>query len=209
MPSILKRLLDARKRARDLLAKETDPFRKNVLNGRQLALKISANSVYGFTGAVRGMLPCISISSAVTSYGREMILHTKNTVEQEYTIKNGHAHNAKVIYGDTDSVMVLFGVDTVKEAMELGKKASQLVTKGFITPIKLEYEKVYKPYLLLTKKRYAGLLYSNNPDKYDKLDAKGIEVAFCLLLMIDRATRQLYARERHREQVFRSHNSAK
>ena len=41
---------------------ETDPFRKKVLDGRQLALKISANSVYGFTGATVGKLPCIEIS---------------------------------------------------------------------------------------------------------------------------------------------------
>jgi len=36
------------------LAKETDPMKKAVLDGRQLALKISANSVYGFTGAQVG-----------------------------------------------------------------------------------------------------------------------------------------------------------
>ena len=52
------------------LKKETDPFRKQVLNGRQLALKISANSVYGFTGATVGKLPCLQISASVTSFGR-------------------------------------------------------------------------------------------------------------------------------------------
>lgn len=41
---------------------ETDPFKKKVLDGRQLALKISANSVYGFTGAQVGRLPCLEIS---------------------------------------------------------------------------------------------------------------------------------------------------
>jgi len=185
LPSILRRLLEARKRARDLLAKEKDPFTKAVLNGRQLALKISANSVYGFTGAVRGMLPCIEISSAVTSYGREMILQTKNFVESNYTKEKGYSKDAKVLYGDTDSVMILFGVETVKEAMELGKDASGKVTQTFMRPIKLEYEKVYNPYLLLTKKRYAGLLFSSNPEKFDKLDAKGIETVRrdnCLLV---------------------------
>ena len=48
---ILEELLSARKRARQELAKTNDPFQKAVLDGRQLALKISANSVYGFTGA--------------------------------------------------------------------------------------------------------------------------------------------------------------
>lgn len=41
---------------------ETDPFKRQVLDGRQLALKISANSVYGFTGAQVGKLPCLEIS---------------------------------------------------------------------------------------------------------------------------------------------------
>jgi len=54
LPDILKELLAARKRAKNELAKETDPLRRAVLDGRQLALKISANSVYGFTGAQVG-----------------------------------------------------------------------------------------------------------------------------------------------------------
>lgn len=53
-------------RAKDDLKKETDPFKKKVLDGRQLALKISANSVYGFTGAQVGKLPCLAISEVNT-----------------------------------------------------------------------------------------------------------------------------------------------
>ena len=49
-------------RAKADLKNETDPFKKKVLDGRQLALKISANSVYGFTGAQVGRLPCLEIS---------------------------------------------------------------------------------------------------------------------------------------------------
>ena len=45
----------------------------------------------------------------------------------------------------------------------------------FIKPIKLEFEKVYFPYLLISKKRYAGL-YWTKPERYDKMDTKGIEV---------------------------------
>ncbi len=51
LPEILESLLNARKKAKADLKKETDPFKQKVLDGRQLALKISANSVYGFTGA--------------------------------------------------------------------------------------------------------------------------------------------------------------
>lgn len=103
------------------MKKETDPFRKQVLDRRQLALKISANSVYGFTGAQNGKLPCLEISQvyiglktldlflsvtgietrcillqSVTAFGRMMIEQTKQHVEQHYTIANGYKHDAKV-----------------------------------------------------------------------------------------------------------------
>lgn len=167
LSQILEELLTARKQAKRELAVETDPFKKAVLNGRQLALKISANSVYGLTGATVGKLPCLPIASSTTSYGRQMIEKTKEEVEKKYP-------NAQVIYGDTDSVMVKFGTKDLAEAMRLGQEAAEFVSSKFIKPIKLEFEKVYFPYLLINKKRYAGL-YWTNPDKYDKMDTKGIE----------------------------------
>ena len=96
---------------------------QKVLDGRQLALKISANSVYGFTGAVVGQLPCLEISSSVTLIGRTMIEKTKNEVERIY--------DANVIYGDTDSVMVKFNLveggdreNQIRAAMKYGKEAA-------------------------------------------------------------------------------------
>merc|ERR1719230_746074 len=174
LPMILEELLAARKRAKKEMAEATDPLTQSVLNGRQLALKISANSVYGFTGATVGVLPCLEISSSVTAFGRTMIDETKRQVEAKYNIQNGYANDAQVIYGDTDSVMVKFGVDSIEEAMKLGQEAADMVSATFIKPIKLEFEKVYCPYLLMNKKRYAGL-YWTRPETYDKLDAKGIE----------------------------------
>lgn len=174
LSQILEELLTARKQAKRELAVETDPFKKAVLNGRQLALKVSANSVYGLTGATVGKLPCLEIASSTTSYGRQMIEKTKAEVEAKYTMANGYSHDAQVIYGDTDSVMVKFGVADLAESMKMGEEAAQYVSSKFIKPIKLEFEKVYFPYLLINKKRYAGL-YWTNPDKYDKMDTKGIE----------------------------------
>lgn len=121
-----------------------------------------------------------------------MIERTKAEVEAEYSMKNGYDHDAKVIYGDTDSVMVRFGCPDLPTAMRLGSyagarerdwgliagaEAADLVSAKFIKPIKLEFEKVYFPYLLISKKRYAGL-YWTKPEKYDKMDTKGIEVSF-------------------------------
>ncbi|KAI5918903.1 DNA polymerase delta catalytic subunit [Camillea tinctor] len=174
LAQILEELLTARKQAKRELANETDPFKKAVLNGRQLALKVSANSVYGLTGATTGKLPCLEIASSTTSYGRQMIEKTKHEVESHYTIANGYSHDAQVVYGDTDSVMVKFGTADLAEAMKLGEEAANYVSSKFTKPIKLEFEKVYFPYLLINKKRYAGLYYTRT-DKWDKMDTKGIE----------------------------------
>eukprot|EP00300_Choanocystis_sp_HF-7_P042836 c9517_g1_i1.p1 GENE.c9517_g1_i1~~c9517_g1_i1.p1 ORF type:complete len:1127 (+),score=275.29 c9517_g1_i1:141-3383(+) len=174
LPEILEELLTARKRAKTDLKNATDPVLRGVLDGRQLALKISANSVYGFTGATVGKLACLEIAASVTAFGREMIDKTKAAVEAKYTVENGYAHNAIVIYGDTDSVMVKFGTNELAEAMRLGKEAADFVTQTFQRPIKLEFEKCYFPYLLMNKKRYAGMLWTN-AEKWDKMDTKGIE----------------------------------
>lgn len=101
LPQILDELLAARKRAKKDMANATDPREKAVQNGRQLALKISANSVYGFTGATVGQLPCLPIASSVTAYGRNLLLETRTFVEKTYTVANGYDFDAEVVYGDT------------------------------------------------------------------------------------------------------------
>lgn len=168
LTNILEELLGARKKAKKDMAAATDPFMKEVYNGRQLALKISANAVYGFTGATVGKLPCMEISASTTAYGREMIELTKSAVEKQY-------EGANVIYGDTDSVMILFGQGkSLGECMKLGEEAAVAISAQFPKPVKLEFEKCYYPYLLVSKKRYAGLLWTET-EKYDKMDCKGIE----------------------------------
>ena len=174
LPTILSELLAARKRAKKDMKNAPTEFERDVQNGRQLALKVSANSVYGFTGATVGQLPCVPIASSVTSYGRYLLEHTKAFVEQNYTISNGYKHDAQVIYGDTDSVMVKFGSATVEETFPLALEAADRCSAIFPHPIQLEFEKVYFPYLLMNKKRYAGLMWTNQT-KYDKMDTKGLE----------------------------------
>lgn len=84
---------------------------------------------------------------SVTAFGRMMIERTKELVESKFTVENGYATNAKVIYGDTDSVMVKFGVESVAESMELGKQAASYVSEHFVKPIKLEFEKVWVSFI--------------------------------------------------------------
>lgn len=149
LPTILSELLAARKRAKKDMKNAPTEFERAVQNGRQLALKVSANSVYGFTGAIVGQLPCVPIASAVTSYGRFLLERTKEFVESHYTEANGYKHNAVVVYGDTDSVMVKFGTATVEETFRLAEEAAEKCSAIFPNPILLEFEKVYYPYLLM------------------------------------------------------------
>lgn len=138
---VLRNLLSARGVAKkDMAAAKAakDPFMEAVQDGRQLALKVSANSVYGFTGATVGKLPCIPISAGVTSYGREMLFLVKNKIESTYQGKMATGNgldqvefSAKVIYGDTDSVMVRFGVDDVGQGLEAGRHASLYINAIF------------------------------------------------------------------------------
>ena len=175
LPAILAELTVKRKAAKKLLKEEKDPFKKAVYDGRQLALKVSMNSVYGFSGAQVGDLPCLNISSSVTGFGRQMIEQSKQYAEQTYCKKNGYEHDAVCVYGDTDSVFIKFGCPDLETAVKLGEECAAAITKAlFLPPIDLEYEKVYKPLLLMNKKRYAGLLHTT-AEKWDYLDSKGLE----------------------------------
>jgi DNA polymerase elongation subunit (family B) len=112
LPVILEDLLAARKRAKKDMENEETKNGKgtplyNVYNNRQLALKVSANSVYGFTGATIGPLPCLEIGASVTAFGRDLIKFSKDFVEKNYTKDKGCAHDARVLYGDT--VRLLWG----------------------------------------------------------------------------------------------------
>jgi DNA polymerase delta subunit 1 len=177
LPAILLELKQFRKKAKKDMAAATGAM-KEVYNGKQLAYKISMNSVYGFTGAGKGILPCVPIASTTTCRGRGMIEETKNYVEANFP-------GAKVRYGDTDSVMVEFdvgdrkGKEAIEFSWELGEKAAEECSALFKKPNNLELEKVYCPYFLYSKKRYAAKLWTKGKDDQmhmDYIDVKGLQL---------------------------------
>lgn len=80
-----------------------------------------------------------------------------------------------MVYGDTDSVFIYFPGKTKDEAFSLGKEIADTVTKQNPAPVKLKFEKVYHPTILLAKKRYVGFKYENEKDIEPTFEAKGIE----------------------------------
>lgn len=171
LPQILKLLVDERKRVKRLMQGETDPSTKAMLNATQLAIKVSANSVYGFTGAAsKGRYPCQWVAASVTRKGRQLIDLSKELVEANW--------NATVVYGDTDSIMVRFhDCSSVEQAANTGEQAARFITEklGHPTTLKIEFECVKHPFLLLKKKRYVAREYEPG-DTEGHVCAKGIQM---------------------------------
>jgi DNA polymerase elongation subunit (family B) len=93
LPGILERLWEERNQTKVEMKKHKGTFKEKVLNGKQLAIKVTMNSAYGFCGASRGMLPCKAIAASVTAKGREMIARTSKMAQELY--------NCVTTYGDS------------------------------------------------------------------------------------------------------------
>ena len=155
---------------------------KNVFNQRQASIKVVANSLYGQCGARTSSFYDIDIAASTTATGRKLLIYGQHIIEEVYgdavcETKHGKVKtNATYIYGDTDSVFFTFRLTDMEGKRILGKKAleitielaieaGELATKFLKDPHDLEYEKTFDPFLLLSKKRYVGMLYETNPNK--------------------------------------------
>ena len=84
MPSILDELINARKSTKKQMAKESDPFVKNILDKRQLSIKITANSVYGQCGAKTSTFYEMDAAASTTAIGRKLLIYAKDIIENVY-----------------------------------------------------------------------------------------------------------------------------
>jgi DNA polymerase elongation subunit (family B) len=177
-PCVLDELLSARSRVRKQMAKEPDEFMKNILDKRQNAYKVTANSLYGQCGARTSTFYDKDVAASCTATGRKLLIYAKTLIEEVYhqrmceTSMGPVCATAEYVYGDTDSVFFKFtlfkegkvvqGKDALALTIELAKEAGQLATMFLKLPHELEYEKTFYPLLLLSKKRYVGMLYEND-----------------------------------------------
>jgi DNA polymerase zeta len=147
-----------------------DKTLQQLLNNRQLALKLLANVTYGYTSAsFSGRMPCSEIADSIVQTGRE-------TLEKAIAIIHANSKwDAEVVYGDTDSLFIHLKGRTREQAFTIGEEISATITAANPRPIKLKFEKVYHPCVLLAKKRYVGFKYEHRNQKEPEFDAKGIE----------------------------------
>ena len=194
MPSILEELLRARKATKKLMKSEKDPFMENILDKRQLGYKVTANSLYGQCGARTSTFYEKDVAASTTATGRQMIMYAKGMVEEIYgnlecdTKEHGKVlTKAEYVYGDTDSVFFTFnlqdpvtnepirGKKALEITIELAQEVAETCNLWLKPPMGLEYEKTLMPFVLLSKKRYVGMLYEFNANK-GKLKYMGLSL---------------------------------
>ena len=189
VPEVIQMLLAARKAKRKEAEKETDPARAALLDVEQLNYKLTANSLYGQLGSSTFKVRLQHCAASITAYGRKQIMFAKAVIERFYGSAGEGADapwldqrgKATIVYGDTDSLFIGWdlpagiekGVESRKAVIALTKEAGELVTQVLKPPHDFEYEKVFDPMLLYTKKRYAGNKYDFDPTKF-KLTSMGI-----------------------------------
>ncbi|KAJ2492023.1 DNA polymerase zeta [Coemansia sp. RSA 2050] len=171
---MLSELLESRVMLKDAMKQwgGSDETLFKKLDAWQLGLKLIANVTYGYTGAsFSGRMPCVEIADAIVQSGRETL---------ESAIQLIHASHAKwgacVVYGDTDSVFVHLPGKSRQSAFRIGQEIADAVTKMNPAPVKLKFEKMYQPCILLTKKRYTGWMYTTAEQREPLLDVKGMEL---------------------------------
>lgn len=189
IPRLLNDLLSARSSTKKQM-KEVDKKIKNgniseeekrsletlykVYDKRQLAYKVSANSMYGAMGVKKGYLPFLPGAMCTTAMGRYSIQKAAAHVKKHY--------NGQIVYGDTDSIYCHFPLPTQPEyAVKLWEYAKQVETELldlFPKPMKLAFEeKIYKKFMILTKKRYMALTCDHQGKDDTKLTIRGVLLA--------------------------------
>nr|QBK90260.1 MAG: DNA polymerase elongation subunit family B [Pithovirus LCPAC102] len=175
IPRLVRYLVEERKKVKNLIKKigDSNPSLVAILEKRQWALKIAANSIYGVLGIKKGRLPFREGAESVTARGRDLILECNKYVEDTY--------GASVIYGDTDSLMIILpNIKDIKECIRMGHKINDELTGLFGKDLTLVLEKIART-VFIAPKKYAMWKYDisekvkviNDKDKNEWIDNPG------------------------------------
>lgn len=177
-PKILSYLLKKRAEVRGILKTKSKERVEGVtnlkleneiiaLNSEQLALKVVANSLYGFTGASTSPFACVAIAQSTTFMGRTVIEQASQIIRDEF--------GGFRVYGDTDSNYIKFDITDYNTLYEHAKTVAREVSNRFPECLNIEFEgDVYDKYLIVNKKQYAYSVRNPDGTVKSKIGAKGL-----------------------------------
>jgi DNA polymerase delta subunit 1 len=179
LPNIVAKLLAARKATRAQIPLTDDPFKKALLDAEQNAYKVTANSLYGQLGSPTFKIRLQNLAASVTAYGRKQIMFSKEAIEQFYgPSANDPRCSAEIVYGDTDSIFIGFnpknpetgepltGREALVATKTLTEEAGEFITGALKPPHDFEYDKIFAPFIIFSKKRYVGNKYEDSMDDF-------------------------------------------
>ena len=170
VPTIIQNLLDSRKQTRTVMKTCEDAADRIVYDKKQLAYKVSANSMYGAMGVRRGMLPFMPGAMCVTYIGRESIAKAGNLICSE--------HGGKWVYTDTDSTYVTFPfLKTSQEIWDYAIDVAKKVSSEF-PGLTIEFEQaIYTKFIILSKKKYMYYSCDREGNCDGKIGKRGVVLA--------------------------------
>jgi len=166
LPAVIRKLVETRKAVRQAQRAEKNPEKRELLNTKQLACKLMANSMYGCLGFSSSRFYAKPIAALITSVGRSTLASTIELVTDTLGLD--------VVYGDTDSIFVNSRVQDYKTAIQLGEQIKKEVNRRYKTLV-IEIEDVYRRLLLLKKKKYAGIVASADGGAGKRIE-KGLDL---------------------------------